>query len=287
MNSLIGKRIGVGGNSEVFEWEKDKALKLFYSDMDEYGVNKEFNNIKLAWKNGLPTYMPYEQIVISGRLGIIYEKIEGQTFMELLLKEYDSGISINLPLSDEDKSLIDTKDNLIRLTAKILYDIHKKVIPEFPDQTETLKWHIFSAPYLTEHEKEKINNIVDNLPKKSFLCHGDPNPGNFIMREGKPLIIDWMNASSGNPAADIAEYIVMMRYAVLPEGLPESFAHYFNNIREFLIEIFLDEYIKLSGMKYEEIDAWLLPIMCVKLKASAICKKEKDILLNCIREKLK
>ncbi|CAM4442637.1 hypothetical protein PAXY110619_15315 [Paenibacillus xylanexedens] len=61
---------------------------------------------------------------------------------------------------------------------------------------------------------------LDQLPMKQQLCHGDPNPGNILLRDHDAIIIDWNNASTGNPEADLAEYIIMIRYAILPPHLP-------------------------------------------------------------------
>lgn len=278
MNSLLGKCIGSGGCSEVFEWGDDKAIKLFRSNTNEYAVNKEYNNMIAAWKSGLPTYRPYEKIELEGRLGIVYQKIDGQTLMDRLIQENITSSNISSDLDDD--------DNDIRITARILNDIHQKKISGMPNQKEMIKNSILRAAYLTQEEKQCICRIVDDLPSKDSLCHGDPNPGNFIVKDGKTFIIDWMNASIGNPAADIAEYIIMIRYVVLPPEVPNSFCEFFDEIRELVIEIFLDEYTKLSNMKYEEIEQWMVPVMAEKLSFDAVSDNEKKILVKEIRKKL-
>jgi len=131
-----------------------------------------------------------------------------------------------------------------------------------------------------------LYEVLDKLPTKNLICHGDPNPGNFIIRDGKAVIIDWMNATIGNPAADIAEYIILMKYAVLPPETPNSIVDFFNVAREFILEIFLDEYMKLSDMEYKEIDQWMLPVMAGKLSADGIYDKEKKVLVEVVRKKL-
>ncbi|GKX64984.1 phosphotransferase [Inconstantimicrobium mannanitabidum] len=287
MNSLLGKCIGQGGCAEVFEWGEDRAIKLFRSNIDEYAVNKEYNNMVVAWKSGLPTYRPYERIDLDGRLGIIYERIIGQSFMERFIQEDIIFNDMKSNLTEEDKKLLDCKDNDIRTTARILYEIHQKSIDGMPNQIEDIKGNISRPAYLSEEEKCKIYNYIDTLPIKNCLCHGDPNPGNFIMRDDKPVIIDWMDAATGNPAADIAQYVIMMRYAVLPPETPQNFVNYLHLIREFVIDMFLDEYMKISGMKYEEIQQWMLPMIAAKLHADAICDEEKKTLINVLREKLK
>lgn len=151
---------------------------------------------------------------------------------------------------------------------------------------EMLKGSISRATYLTQEEKQFIYKVLDKLPTKNSICHGDPNPGNFLIRDGKPVIIDWMNATIGNPAADIAEYIILMKYAILPPETPNSIVNFFNVARGFILEIFLDEYMKLSDMEYEEIDQWMLPVMAGKLSADGICDEEKKVLVEVVRKNL-
>ncbi|MGF7036209.1 aminoglycoside phosphotransferase (APT) family kinase protein [Paenibacillus mucilaginosus] len=101
------------------------------------------------------------------------------------------------------------------------------------------------------------------------------------------LLIDWMNASTGNPEADLAEYILMVRYAVLPSHLGERIIGRFHSIRETMIDAFMVEYTRLSGVTAEEVDPWLLPMAARKLTADAIPDEEKGLLLHEIRVRLK
>lgn len=285
MNTLLGKCIGSGACAEVFEWGKDKAIKLFRSNTDENAINKEYNNAVTVWKNGLPTYRPYEKVELEGRLGIIYERIYGQTLMDRFLKN-NFPDKIKTSITNNDAHLLDYKYNETRTTARILYNIHQNSIPEMSNQAEMIKGMIWRAAYLTQEEKQYICKIIDKLPSKNSLCHGDPNPRNFIIRDGKPVIIDWMNATIGNPAADIAEYIIMVRYATLPPEIDNSFGAYFNGIKESVIQTFIDEYIKLSNMKYEEIEQWILPVMAGKLSTDALSDEDKKLLGEDVRKKL-
>jgi aminoglycoside phosphotransferase (APT) family kinase protein len=124
---------------------------------------------------------------------------------------------------------------------------------------------------------------MGRLAEKQCLCHGDPNPGNFIVRGDETIIIDWTNASIGNPEADLAEYIVMVRYAQLPDaGMNELL----NGIREVIVAAFTEQYSQLSEITAEEIDAWILPIAARKLAADATTDGERVQLIAEIRRRL-
>ena len=285
--STIGKCVGSGGCSEVFEWGNEKVIKLYRSNTTRNAAEREFINSMAAWESGLPVPRPYKLVDMDGRPCVIFERITGETLKDRFFAQLYSSNNAKLPLSDNDKALLDHEDNDMRIIARLLYEVHKRSIPGVStNQRNSLKHSISWPTYLTPGERQAVCEYLDSLPEMSCLCHGDPNPNNIIMRDGKPVIIDWMNATIGNPGADIAEFIIMFRYAILPVDTPSFIIDFFNAVRETIIAIFLDEYTKLSGMKHEDIDAWILPVAARKLSADAISEEEKSILVNVIRERL-
>ncbi|NKI21566.1 phosphotransferase [Paenibacillus dendritiformis] len=282
MDSKLGGRIGEGGCSEVFAWEDgSKLVKVAKANTDMEAMRREFHNNRMAWEHGLPVARPYELVEIGGRPGIVCERIYGESIMERFvkkaLKPTQPAGKIGIPDGED-----------IRLTARALYEIHQAAIQLPSSQRSTMIYSIQSVDYLTLAEKEAVIAILDALPLKQQLCHGDPNPNNMFIREdGQVAVIDWMNASIGNPEADLAEYMIMIRYAVLPSELPGSISEFLDPMREAIIDIFMDEYTKLSGMTYEEVYPWLVPVAARKLSADAISEEEKSLLVQEIRRSLR
>nr|WP_187434505.1 phosphotransferase [Paenibacillus methanolicus] len=93
-----------------------------------------------------------------------------------------------------------------------------------PAQLESLAWAIRRAEGLRPDEAERIIAYMEQLPRKRQLLHGDPNPGNIMLRGDAPVLLDWNDAAFGNPEADLAAYIVMFRFADLPDHLPQEAA---------------------------------------------------------------
>jgi uncharacterized protein (TIGR02172 family) len=273
MNLKIGTKIGEGGCSDVFEWENDcKIIKLAKSNTSINTMRREYDNCRIVWENGLAVPQPFELVDIDGRPGIVFERIYGETLMERFVKRALQQSTLNEDLKETDKY------NDSRITAQILSEIHNKSYLDMPSQREAIVYFIRRADYLTSVEKEAVIAILDSLPIKQQLCHGDPNPGNILIRDGEAVIIDWTNASIGNPEADLAEYIIMIRYAILPSHLPNEVVCYLNSNRESIIKIFVDEYSKLSGILYDEIDAWIAPIAARKLSTD-VCEEERNLLI--------
>lgn len=250
MNLKLGSKIGEGGCSEVFEWEGDKkVIKLAKANTDLESMRREYHNNLIAWDVGLPVPRPYEFLDIDDRPGIVFERVYGYSLMERFITSISEKVSAVTEL-DTDRF----EETGVHMTARILHEIHKKSNLKMSSQRDSIKYCIREADYLTYDEREAVIEILDRLPVKEQLCHGDPNPGNILIRDGKVVIIDWMNASIGNPEADLAEYILMIRYSILPSFLPSEAVEYFNLMRESIVEVFINEYTKLSGITYDEIE---------------------------------
>lgn len=86
--TMLGKCVGTGSSCEVYEWGgNDKVVKLFHANTPSEAVQLEFRNSSSAWKSGLPIARPFEQVIWDGRLGIIFEKIVGETIVNRLLEQ--------------------------------------------------------------------------------------------------------------------------------------------------------------------------------------------------------
>ncbi|WP_426448107.1 aminoglycoside phosphotransferase family protein [Paenibacillus sp. S-38] len=281
MNANRGKKISEGGCSEVLEWDdSDKILKLARANTSRDAVRREYDNHRIAWNLGLSVPQPFEHVDLDGRPGLVSERIHGETLMERFIHQ-----ALNRPASDNDSAGKDAHPD-VRLTARILSEIHARSHTNLPSQREQIKHGILGAGYLHPAEKEAALTLLDRLPLKRQMCHGDPNPRNILMRDGRAVMIDWMNASLGNPEADLAEYIIMIRYAVLPSSMPQEVIDYLNSSRESMIHTFIDEYTSLTGISYDEIDPWITPVAARKLSADAISEDEKNLLVGEIRRRL-
>ncbi|SES62884.1 TIGR02172 family protein [Oceanobacillus limi] len=276
----IGRKIGEGANAEVYEWENDKkVIKLAKSNIDKTDLQREYDNNLVMWKLGLPVPQPFGMAAYDQRPGIVYERIYGKTLRE---RFFETLVQVNT-----DQQKLDWDD--VRLTARLFGDIHNSISNEkLPNgQKEFLKKQIQSVDYLREEETKLVLAILDRLPQKNRVCHGDANPNNVLIRNDKPVLIDWMNAANGNPEADLAEFILMIRYAVLPPNVPNNAVRVFDANREKIIGAFMDEYTRLTGTTYDEVDPWIVPIAARKLSSDGIGEEEKQVLLNEIKRRLR
>ncbi len=277
MNKL-GNLIGSGGCSEVFEWEDDKIVKVFRSNTTRQAAHGEFQNSVAVWECGLPVPKPYGIVEVEGRPGIVFEKIEGITIIELML----SKLLNNRQQAPNEEAVSD-----VRMIAELLHHIHSCGVPPIlGNQIGIMKATIARASRLTVEERQRVEEYLHHMPVRHALCHGDPNPFNVMIRNGKPIMIDWMGACLGDPAADIAEFILLCRYGVLPSGTPAHIADRLNASRLVLENVFVEVYKTISGMQDEEIEAWLVPIAVCKLTHDNLSDEQYAELTHYIRQKM-
>ncbi|WP_053376463.1 aminoglycoside phosphotransferase family protein [Paenibacillus sp. FJAT-27812] len=277
--TMLGKCIGIGSSCEVYEWGgDDKVVKLFHSSTPPEAVQLEYRNCSAAWESGLPAARPFELVTCDGRHGIIFEKIVGETILNRIFEHLNSFRVIDFNEADSD----------LRKYARVLNDIHKaNVSGVATEQMEHLKAIIGRPAAFTNDEITSIHAYMDLLPVKRQLCHGDTNPGNLILRNGMPFMVDWMHASLGNPAADVAEVCVMIEYAVLPPETPAAVNAFFETWRHAAYEIFVDEYGKLSGVTEEEIRAWYVPAAARSIASGALSGEQVAKLVAMIRDDIR
>ena len=87
---------------------------------------------------------------------------------------------------------------------------------------------------------------------------GTFHPDNIIVSKAGPIVIDWQNGTTGNPAADVARTVVLVEM-----GIP--FVH---GIRRAVVEVarkmflstYLKEYFGITGMTWDDVYPWILPV---------------------------
>jgi aminoglycoside phosphotransferase (APT) family kinase protein len=143
-----------------------------------------------------------------------------------------------------------------------------------PPQREHLSRRIALSP-LNHRLRAPVLAALSKLPGGDALCHGDFHPGNVLLADSGPSIIDWFDAVSGDPAADIARTLLLLQYSRAPsDGALES-------VRSELTALYLHEYRRLREVSSDALQAWALPVATARL-AEPIAGQERTTLLRLI-----
>lgn len=256
-----------GNTAEVYQIDNDKVLKLFRSGIPPILCKNEFEKTKTVSLIIDNSPRVYETVNIDGRDGIILERIFGINMVEAMLKNV-------FKLKKQAQSL-----------AKIHVDIQKETDKDIPTVKSVLLNNINMAKELTNAEKAKLAAYLKKLPDGSALCHFDFHPGNVIISAGKPVVIDWMTVSKGDPLSDAARTGILLKHGVMmtANALVKTIVHSFQNI---IYKYYIKEYLRLTGAAIKDIDHWELPVAAARL-IEWIDPKERELLLNMVRNQLK
>lgn len=189
----IGKVVGIGNTATVYQWEEDKVLKLFHKGFPKESVEKEFKNASLIWNMDFLKPKAYELVTYEGKLGIIYDRLEGESLLDWFMRTRD-----------------------IEKCAVYMSKLHKRIISNRIEDVPSYKDFLRNNVKRVDLKGEEVTNLIDRLPDGGNLCHGDFHPGNIFIHNGNTAIIDFMNICHGPYLYDIARTVFLLEYSPLP-----------------------------------------------------------------------
>ncbi|ULO09883.1 phosphotransferase [Paenibacillus sp. 19GGS1-52] len=237
---MIGKLIGIGNTAEVFAVGDGKVVKLFNFGYPLDNVCKEFDNSKLLHGLNIPTVKSYEMVTYEGRNGILYDRIDGMSMLDILLNTEDFEKYANT-LARLHKQM---------LACKLRGAVSLKSI---------LKRNIEYTDHLSMPNKSKLINMLDTLPDGDCFCHGDFHFGNVIIEQEQNYIIDYMNVCHGHEYGDIARTVYLIEMTPVPAQTHN--AERILVMKKQATEIYLQE----IGVNRECLSEWLLVIAAARL----------------------
>lgn len=188
---------GYNGQAYLSEAHPGVMLKLVRRELGAaHHVEKEFNAAKAAAAIGLPTPEVYEIVRDGEDHGYLCQAVEGKK-------------SLARMCADEP----DRIPEIAAIMADYGHALHNTPIPEgvnVPDMKALLKKAVEGSPLLSEAQRESLKALVQAMPEDKTCLHGDFQPGNLIMAQGKPYWIDLGWLAQGCYKMDMAHLYKMM-----------------------------------------------------------------------------
>jgi uncharacterized protein (TIGR02172 family) len=261
-----GPLIGTGRTAQVFAWGDERILKLYQNWMPAVAIEREFAITRTARETGLPVPAAEEIVEVDGRKGIVFERVQGPSMLNVL--------------SAKPWTLIAFSRQLGELHARM----HAcKLPPETYTQRQQIERGIELAHDLADNEKKTIRQILERLPEGDAVCHGDFHPDNILLTTQGPVIIDWMTATRGHPQADVARTALLFHTGGLPPNVPLHMRLLINASRAIMFKAYLDRYLQLNPVPRSSIHAWQLPMLAARLFEVENYPGEKKMILAQIR----
>ena len=251
----VDKPIAHGRTADVYDWDDGHILKLFHSWFELPNVEYEFKIAQAVHASGVKAPAVKELIQFQGRNGLIYERVAGESMLDVLLR----------------------KPWMVFRYARTLASLHAQMhecvfeTAGVPEQRKRLQNKINHADALSTSLKTSLLNAFQSLPVDNHVCHGDFHPANVLVSGEESNVIDWMDASRGNPLADVARTSIIAlgeaESAETPNSLIKGFIKLFHSI-------YLKHYFRLRPGGEDEYRRWL-PIVAGARLSEGIAELEK------------
>ena len=131
-----------------------------------------------------------------------------------------------------------------KILAKLHTHMHANVSSrEMPTQRKKLENKLKAADKLPSSLRTRLLQTLEVMPIRDRVCHGDFHPANILISGKDATVIDWMDASRGNPLADVARTSIILSGAVESTQVP-------TRLQKILVNAFHSTYLKNYFRQY-------------------------------------
>jgi aminoglycoside phosphotransferase (APT) family kinase protein len=243
----LGPLVGQGRTAEVFALGDDRVVKLMHPGFPESEAHLEARAAERVTDANLAAPRFHGLLRIGGRLGLVYDRVDGPSMLEEILR--DRGRS----------------DALARVMAELHADMHSRAAGTLPSLVHGMRHAIERAgASIGVKVHDAAMHRIEELPDGDALAHGDLHPGNIVLTEAGPRVIDWLTASRGPVAADVARSLFLLGDSTVPGDLRPTDARALATLRGTFAARYLDRYHQNCAVDADEIAAWRLPILAAR-----------------------
>jgi aminoglycoside phosphotransferase (APT) family kinase protein len=216
-----GALIGEGKVAEVFDRGDGRVLKLYRSGQPAAEARRELGILDVVEMAGLPAPRAYDLEQVDGRWGLTMTRIEGATFAEAMLSD------------------LTASGKYLAAMAGLHTRIHAAAGGSLAPLRVRLVRKIEAAD-LSDPLKRRLRDKARSLPGGDRLLHGDFHPYNVLGSIDAPVAVDWLDATSGPPEADLCRSWLLLQAR-----------------SKELADQYLDDYLSGSSLTRDSVLAWL------------------------------
>ncbi len=217
----FGKIVGKGSQATVYA-KGAYAVKLYREGYPKTNVFCEAAMMANLERENFPSPKIYEVLLVNGRYALRMDRVKGKMMSEAL---------------EDPASCESTLDALVDLQCRL--QKHSQAVWA-PDIKLRFRADLENNDRLSAGRKAALLKELDDLPDGNALCHCDFHAGNVFFDGTGYTIIDLLQISRGDPAADAACSYVAYSF------LNQEFA-----------DFYLKRYCEKSGISEECVRSWL------------------------------
>ncbi len=181
--------IGQGANGKVYRLDPDTIIKVYYNPDSLPDIQRERELARKAFVLGIPTAIPYDVVKVGDGYGSVFELLNAKSFSKLLLANPDK------------------MDTYVALYVDLLKTIHSTHVKpgEMPRMKDVaIGWGEFLRDYLTKEQGDKLCALIQTVPERDTMLHGDYHTNNLMMQGDEVLLIDMDTLCIGHPIFELA-----------------------------------------------------------------------------------
>ena len=221
--------IAKGANGAVYRYDDETILKTYFAKDALPEIKQERENARKAFVLGINTAIPYGIVRVGDGYGTVTELLNAESVTKLIRANPDD-------MTQAAKYYID-----------MLKTIHSIAVEdgEVPDMKETaLAWADFVAPHLPEAQAKKLRALIEAVPKRNTLMHGDYHTNNIMVQNGEPLLIDMDTLCMGHPVFELGSmFNAFIGYSELDHQVTMDFYGYPHEAAEKFWDMALKLYL--------------------------------------------
>ena len=212
--------IAKGANGAVYRYNDETILKTYFAKDALPEIKQERENARRAFVLGINTAIPYGIVRVGDGYGTVTELLNATSVTKLIRKD------------PEDMTLA------AKYYIDMLKCIHSTEVEdgEVPDMKETaLAWADFVSAHIPEDQGKKLRALIEAVPKKNTLMHGDYHTNNIMVQNGEPLLIDMDTLCMGHPVFELGSmFNAFVGYSELDhQNMMDFFGYSFETAGKF------------------------------------------------------
>jgi Ser/Thr protein kinase RdoA (MazF antagonist) len=184
---LPGELVARGTRSSIRAYGRGAVVKIPHRSTPDGWIEWEAQYADDVRAVGAPVPRLLGMERLSGRAASVWEHVRGSSMWQRVVDRPDQSAELGRMLADVQCALL-------------------KLVPPvtLPRQVDRIVAKIRLSAATVDASLIRALNLIPAGVSPPRLCHGDLHPSNVILSGRGPVIVDWFDASRGDPVADIA-----------------------------------------------------------------------------------
>ena len=155
-----------------------------------------------------------------------------------------------------------------------LQELFASLVPPIvlPNQVDRIRSKIRIAARFADPQLESALAGVPSVDRV-VLCHGDLHPSNVILGADGPVVVDWFDASRGDPVGDVARTAIL----VASDPAPQHLAGARHDVLTHLRSTYLGAAADVFGFDADVLQRWQTVVAAARVAEGLPAETLRDI----------